>query len=202
VRSAPRQFTYSAALCHVAIDRGIRLAGRMTIPGDFTRWRSARDVIQRKILEEAWSAERRSFTAHIGSGGIDASLLSLPLRRVVEANHPKMVATVEAIQSQLGAGGGLLYRYLVGEFPDGLPGSDNAFLLCSFWLVDNLTLQGRFSEALDLYDRLCAKANSLGLLPEEIDPTSGEFLGNFPQAFSHIGAICSGVNLYKHSAEQ
>jgi alpha,alpha-trehalase len=203
VRTMPRPFTYSAALCHVALDRGIRLAERLALPADLSRWRQARDVIQHKILDDAWNADRRSFTAHFGGrGGIDASLLSLPLRRVVEANHPRMVATTEAIQSHLGAGNGLLYRYRVHESPDGLPGHENAFLLCSFWLVDNLTLQGRIREASDLYDQLCTKANGLGLLPEEIDPSTGEFLGNFPQAFSHIGVICSGVNLHRHIEQE
>jgi GH15 family glucan-1,4-alpha-glucosidase len=88
-----------------------------------------------------------------------------------------------------------LYRYLPRESPDGLPGHEGAFLLCSFWLVDNLALQGRLEAAMELYDSLCARAGELGLLPEQIDPGSGTFLGNYPQAFSHIGLISSGVNL-------
>jgi len=107
----------------------------------------------------------------------------------------RMVATASTIASGLSAGKGLLYRYLPEESPDGLPGHDGAFLLCSFWLVDNLAHQGRLDEALDLSGSLCARAGSLGLLPEEIDPGSGAFLGNYPQAFSHIGVISSGVNL-------
>jgi GH15 family glucan-1,4-alpha-glucosidase len=106
-----------------------------------------------------------------------------------------MVATTNAIANHLGAGKGLLYRYLPQESPDGLPGHEGAFLLCSFWLVDNLAKQGRIDEALALFDSLCARANGLGLLPEQIDPASGRFLGNYPQAFSHIGVISSGVNL-------
>jgi GH15 family glucan-1,4-alpha-glucosidase len=106
-----------------------------------------------------------------------------------------MTATTEAITQRLGAGNGLLYRYIAGESPDGLPGGEGAFLLCSFWLVDNLTSQGRLREASDLYDSLCARAGPLGLLPEQVDPSSGTFLGNYPQAFSHIGLISSGVQL-------
>jgi GH15 family glucan-1,4-alpha-glucosidase len=95
----------------------------------------------------------------------------------------------------LGAGDGLLYRYLPDESPDGLPGHEGAFLLCSFWLVDNLAKQGKIDEAGRLYESLCGRAGPLGLLPEQIDPSSGAFLGNYPQGFSHIGVIASGVNL-------
>ena len=106
-----------------------------------------------------------------------------------------MVATTEAVRHHLDAGNGLLYRYLHAQSPDGLTGGEGAFLLCSFWLVDNLAAQGRLQEALDLYDSLCGRATDLGLLSEEIDPSTGAFLGNFPQAFSHLGLISSGVNL-------
>jgi len=122
-------------------------------------------------------------------------VLALGIRRVIPATHPKMVATVEAIQRELHACDSLIFRYLPDRSPDGLHGTEGAFLLCSFWLVDNLILQGRLNEALSHYDRLCARVNDLGLLPEEIDPHTGEFLGNFPQAFSHIGLISTGVNL-------
>src|SRR5262249_36520583 len=126
---------------------------------------------------------------------LDASLLALPLRHIVPATHPRMLATVAAITERLSAGGGLIYRYLHDESPDGIPGDEGAFVLCSFWLVDNLAQQGRIDEAEELYSALCAKANPLGLLSEQIDPSTGTFIGNFPQAFSHVGIIASGVNL-------
>jgi GH15 family glucan-1,4-alpha-glucosidase len=195
VRTAGRPFTYSAAMCHVALDRAVRLAERFGLGGDAATWRADADRIRQAILEEAWDPAVRSLTESLGGGGLDASLLALSLRRVVPADHPKMVATTEAIRQRLDAGGGLLYRYLPGESPDGLPGHEGAFLLCSFWLVDNLARQGRIDEAADLYDSLCQRAGTLGLLPEQIDPATGEFLGNYPQAFSHIGVISSGVNL-------
>jgi GH15 family glucan-1,4-alpha-glucosidase len=113
-----------------------------------------------------------------------------------------MVATTEAVRRHLDAGDGLLYRYRHEESDDGLPGGEGAFLLCSFWLVDNLTGQGRLDEAHDLFDSLCGRTNHLGLLSEEIDPVSGAFLGNFPQAFSHLGLIASGVTLARAEAEQ
>jgi pentatricopeptide repeat protein len=106
-----------------------------------------------------------------------------------------MIATTAAIAERLSAGNGLLYRYLPLVSPDGLAGHEGAFLLCSFWMVDNLAQQGRIDEALELYRSLCARAGTLGLLSEEIDPNTGAFLGNYPQAFSHIGVISSGVNL-------
>lgn len=106
-----------------------------------------------------------------------------------------MVATVEAVVDELGVGGGLLHRYHPQRLPDGLPGTEGAFLLCSFWLVDNLVGQGRVDEAGELYESLCDRANPLGLLSEEIDPSTGGLLGNFPQAFSHVGVIGSGIAL-------
>ncbi len=106
-----------------------------------------------------------------------------------------MVATTRAVAERLSAGGGLLYRYLHGDSPDGIAGDEGAFLLCSFWLVDNLAHQGRLEEASELYASLCARASPTGLLPEQINPSTGEFMGNFPQAFSHIGVIFSGVTL-------
>lgn len=155
----------------------------------------AADQLRQTILAEAWDPEVGALTEHLGGGGLDASLLSLPLRRVVRADDPRMVATTATIAERLGAGNGLLCRYRPDESPDGLPGHEGAFLLCSFCLVDNLAYQGRLDEAMALYDALCARANPLGLLPEQIDPYNGSFLGNYPQAFSHVGLISSGVNL-------
>jgi GH15 family glucan-1,4-alpha-glucosidase len=197
VRTSGHPFTYSAAMCQVALDRAALLAERFKLRGPVDAWRRSAAEITEAILTEAWNPVRGALTEHLGGGGLDASLLALPLRRVVEAKHPKMIATTRAITERLGAGRGLLYRYLPEESPDGLEGHEGAFLLCSFWLVDNLAKQGRLDEALELYESLCGRAGTLGLLPEEIDPGSGAFLGNYPQAFSHIGVISSGVNLAK-----
>jgi GH15 family glucan-1,4-alpha-glucosidase len=135
VRTSGRRFTYSTALCHVALDRGIRMAERFGLPGDLSRWKTEADTIVRAILNEAWDPRLNSFTEHLGGGGLDASLLALPIRRVISADHPRMVATTEAVVRHLGAGKGLLYRYRLEESPDGLAGHEGAFLLCSFWLV-------------------------------------------------------------------
>lgn len=195
IRSAGRLFTYSSAMCLVALQLGARLADTFDLPGDSVRWRREAEAIRQSILDESWVADRNTLTEHIGGGGLDASLLTLPLRGVIPAEHPKMVATTQAVMDRLGAGDGLIYRYLPDESPDGLPGHEGAFLLCSFWYVDNLAMQGRVDEALELYNSLCSRANPAGLLPEQIDPPSGRFLGNFPQAFSHVGVISSGVNI-------
>lgn len=195
VRSPGRVFTYSAGMCQVALDRGAFLAERFSLPGDVAGWRRDASMIRDAILEEAWNPEVNAITQQFGGKQLDASILSLPLRKVLRADHPRMVATTNAIMRRLDAGKGLLYRYLPEEAPDGLPGDEGAFLLCSFWLVDNLAEQGRVEEASDLYDSLCARANHVGLLSEEVDPVSGDFLGNFPQAFSHVGVIASGYKL-------
>ena len=195
VRSPGRVFTYSAAMCQVALDRGARLARRFGLGGDADAWGKEAARIREVILNDAWDAERGALREALNGGGLDASLLSLPLRRVVAADHPKMVATAAAIADHLAAGDGLLYRYRPDESPDGLPGEEGAFLLCSFWLVDNLAQQGRTEEAVALFESLCARANPLGLLPEQIDPSTGAFLGNYPQGFSHVGLISSGINL-------
>lgn len=201
VRTPGRVFTYSAAMCQVALQRGARLVEAYDLPGDSAGWSREAERIRTAVIEDAWDEDVKSLTEHLGAGGgLDASLLALPLRRVVDARHPRMAATVEAIVNRLGAGDGLLYRYLPDDSPDGLPGHEGAFLLCSFWLVDNLAYQGRLDEAHELYESLCNRAGPLGLLPEEIDPGSGAFLGNYPQAFSHVGVISSGMNLARLGA--
>jgi alpha,alpha-trehalase len=195
VRSEGRVFTYSAGLCHVALDRAAWISEQLDLPGPVARWRSAADEL-RDIVLGSWDEDAQTLSEHIdGGGSLDASLLALPLRRVVPADHPRMVATTKAVAERLSDGNGLLYRYLHEESPDGIPGDEGAFLLCSFWLVENLVRQGELDEASELYASLCARASTVGLLPEQIDPTTGEFYGNFPQAFSHIGVIAAGIRL-------
>jgi len=198
VRSEGRVFTYSAGLCQVALDRAARLAEQLNLPGPVSKWQRAAAELRETVLESSWDEDAQTLSEHLdGGGSLDASLLALPLRRVVPAEHPRMAATTAAVAERLSAGGGLLYRYLHEHSPDGIPGDEGAFLLCSFWLVENLARQGRLDNASELYASLCARASTLGLLPEQIDPSSGEFCGNFPQAFSHIGVIAAGVTLAK-----
>lgn len=196
VRSPGRVFTYSAAMCQVALDRAARIGRLLGTAEAAQRRRKDADRLRDLILTEAWDERAGTLTEHLGDGGgVDASLLALPLRRVVPFDHPKMAATTAAVAERLSAGDGLLYRYLHTESPDGLPGDEGAFLLCSFWLVDNLTGQGRLEQAEELYASLCARASPVGLLAEQIDPGTGAFCGNFPQAFSHIGVIAAGSGL-------
>lgn len=196
VRSEGRVFTYSAAMCQVALDRAARIALRLGFDTRAAGWRAAAERLRRTVLDQAWNAERNTLTEHLVAGdSLDASLLALPLRRVVAADDPRMVATTAAISQHLTAGDGLLFRYRHDVSHDGIAGGEGAFLLCSFWLVDNLVKQGRIDEAMELYESLCARASQTGLLPEQIDPSTGEFTGNFPQAFSHVGVISSGVNI-------
>jgi alpha,alpha-trehalase len=200
VRGEGRVFTYSAALCQVALDRAARLAEQLDLPGRVAEWRRASAELRETVLEGSWDEDAQTLSEHLdGGGSLDASLLALPLRRVVPAEHPRMVATTKAVAERLSAGDGLLYRYLHEESPDGIPGDEGAFVLCSFWLVENLARQGRLDEASELYGSLCTRASTLGLLPEQIDPSTGEFSGNFPQAFSHIGVISAGVTLARAS---
>ncbi len=199
VRTPGRVQTYSAGICQVALNRGARLAREFGLTGDIDRWEKTADLIQCSILEDAWCEEGQFLGQGLKGGHLDAAILALPLRRVIPACHPRVIKTTEAVERELGAGDGLIYRYLPEKSPDGLPGSEGAFVLCSFWMIDNLVLQGRYDEALERFNRMCARTNALGLLPEQIDPGTGRFLGNFPQAFSHLGLIASGVSLWKAS---
>ena len=200
VRSDGRVFTYSAALCQVAVDRAAAIGERLGLPGPVSAWRAAADKLRQVILDRAWDEAAQTLCEHLDGGGLDASLLALPLRRVIPADHPRMVATATAVAERLSAGGGLLYRYLHHDSPDGIAGDEGAFLLCSFWLADNLAMQGRLDEAEELFTSLCARASPLGLLSEQIDPSTGEVIGNYPQAFSHIGVIASGVTIARARA--
>lgn len=200
IRDAGRPFTYSVALCQVAADRTARLARASGRADRAAPWDALAGRVRETLLREAFNPDAGHFTEHLGPGEatVDASLLALPLRRVVRADDPRMRATVDAVADRLGVGGGLLLRYRHEDSPDGLEGEEGAFLLCSFWWADNLIAGGRPAEGRELFESLCARVNHVGLLPEQIDPTTGEFLGNFPQAFSHTGLISTAVNLSRH----
>jgi GH15 family glucan-1,4-alpha-glucosidase len=196
VRGGPRHFLYSKLLCWVALDRAVRLTERSHPRADASPWERAREEIRRTILKEGYNQEIGAFTQTLSGSALDASALVVPLAGFLPATDPRVVSTVGQIQERL-TSGGLVYRYLTD---DGLPGGEATFVLCSFWLVDNLALQGRADEARELLERIAGHANDLGLLAEEIDPASGELLGNYPQGFSHLALIRSALNISRAEA--
>jgi GH15 family glucan-1,4-alpha-glucosidase len=194
MRSEPRHFVLSKALAWVALDRGLSLG----LPGERARWARERDACRALTLQRGWSEELGAFQMAFDYPHLDAGALLLPLIGFLPARDPRMLSTVERIQRDL-TFEGLVYRYLDAD--DGLPGGEAAFTYCTFWLVDNLALQGRIEEAKALFERALARASPLGLLAEEVHPTTGELLGNYPQAFSHIGVLRSALLLAELEAQ-
>jgi GH15 family glucan-1,4-alpha-glucosidase len=193
VRGGVRHFLYSKLLCWVALDRAVKLTEGSSRRKDSARWRSTRTEIRRAILHKGYDRQLGAFTQAFGETALDASALAVPLTGFLPATDPRVVSTVERIRERL-TSHGLVYRYLTD---DGLPGGEATFALCSFWMVDNLCLQGRVEEARELFERITGYANDLGLLAEEIDPVTGELLGNYPQGFSHLALIRSAINISK-----
>lgn len=195
-RGPARQFTHSKVMAWVAFDRAIRSAEEFGLGGPLDEWRKIRTQIRNQVLELGFDAKLGSFVQSYGSKDPDASLLMLPLVGFIDANDPRMVGTVkyhcETLMHE-----GFLHRYITQTHVDGLPPGEGTFLLCTFWLADNLALQGRRAEAEEVFERLLSLRNDVGLLSEEYAPTSRRFLGNFPQAFSHVGLINTAMNLEK-----
>ena len=158
------------------------------------RWRGIRDEIRRDILENGWNEARGSFVQSYGSDALDASLLLLPSVGFLPPDDPRVISTIETIQRDL-VKDGLVLRYRPEHTSDGLEGTEGTFLVCSFWLVDALTMIGQLDEAEALFEHLLSLRNDLGLLAEEYDPVAGRQLGNFPQAFSHVGLVNAANNL-------
>ena len=190
VRSEPRQFVYSKVMCWAALDRGIKIVEETDFEGPIDHWRSCQDTIKTTILEEGFSEAANSFVRSFGTENLDATSLLIPIVGFLPLDDPRVQDTIDATTDELTTETGLVYRYQ-GE--DGLPGGEGTFVLCSFWLVDALALSSRLEEAKELFDIICRYANPLGLLAEEINPETGEQLGNYPQAFSHIGLINSAL---------
>ena len=194
-RAGRQHFVYSKVMCWVALDRAIKAARALDLPADLDRWRRARVEIKDDILARGYDPDIGAFVQSYGSKRLDASNLMLPLVGFIGAGDPRMAGTIEATQRHLTSPQGLVYRYR--GFDDGLEGDEGAFTMCSFWLVDNLILQGRVAEARRLFDQLRGYANDVGLFSEQIDPGTGELLGNFPQAFTHLGLINAAVQLQR-----
>jgi GH15 family glucan-1,4-alpha-glucosidase len=194
VRGGRRQFVSSKLLSWVALERAGRIARQRGLPGGNGRWEHERDAIYEEIMEMGWNEERNSFVQHYGSNALDASLLMMPLVKFVGPTDPRWIATLDRIQQEL------TYDTLVDRYqtenaaPDGLDGGEGSFNLCSFWLVECLTQAGRIEEARLALEKMFSYANHLGLYSEEIG-YSGEALGNFPQAFTHLALISAAVHL-------
>ncbi|HEY1615260.1 MAG TPA: glycoside hydrolase family 15 protein [Rhizomicrobium sp.] len=192
IRGTPRHFTYSKAMAWVAFDRAAKAsdAGKR----DAAHWKKLADEIHKQVCREGVDPERNCFVQCYGSTRLDASLLLLPIVGFIPAHDPRMKNTIREIERRLILGG-LVLRYETESAVDGLPPGEGAFLACSFWLVDNYLLLGRKKDAEKLYARLIRLANGLGLLAEEYDPRLRRMLGNFPQAFSHVALVNSGIGL-------
>ncbi|MEU3529993.1 glycoside hydrolase family 15 protein [Streptomyces murinus] len=200
VRGGRRHFVHSKVMVWVAADRAVKtLEQRQETSGDLAGWRRLREEVHREVCEKGYDPGRNTFTQSYGSRELDAALLLIPRVGFLPPDDPRVIGTVDAIRADLGHDG-FLRRYDSEEdddsVVDGLPGGEGAFLACSFWLVDALHLTGRPKEARELFERLVRVANDVGLLAEEYDPGADRQLGNFPQAFSHLGLVNSALTLF------
>jgi GH15 family glucan-1,4-alpha-glucosidase len=201
VRGGPQHFVYSKLMCWAAVDRGIKIAEEHDLDAEIDRWKRTRDEIRQAIEEHGYNERIGAFVQTFGSDTLDAALLAIPRVGFLPATDPRVLSTINQIQQHL-LQDGQVYRY---RSADGLPGGEGAFLLCTFWLVDALALAGRMDEAQQLFDRARGLANDVGLFSEEIDPKTGEFLGNFPQGFTHLALMRAAADLAKgkkHGAEE
>ncbi len=186
IRGEPRDFLYSKLMCWVALDRAVILADRLNASSRIGSWTQTRDQIREAIVTKGWSDRAKAFTQSFGSDELDASNLMVPLVGFLPADDPRVLATIDATEERLTDQRGLVYRY---RSHDGLEGEEGTFLLCTFWLAQALAQAGQPVRARAVFERAAAFVNEVGLLAEEVDPVSGELLGNFPQAFSHIGLV-------------
>ena len=191
IRGGQKHYVYTKAWCHAGLKRAVKIAEAAGHEDDVPPWKAAMKQIKEEVLREGWNAKRGSFVMHYGSEFLDAATLMLPLIGFLPANDEKMRATIEAVRRELSEGA-LVYRY---KAEDGLEGEEGAFVLCGFWLVACLARLGMVEEATKNFDELLGHANHLGLYPEEVDPKTGVALGNFPQAFSHMGLILAAKEI-------
>ena len=192
-RGGRQHFVFSKVMCWVAMDRAIRAATDLGLPGDIGHWKDVREQIHAEILEKGYSQEKQAFVQSYGSKNLDASSLMMPLVGFLPATDVKMESTIRAIQAELTSPKGFVYRYK--DYDDGLDGTEGSFIICTFWLADNLIQLGEIDAARKVFDSAMTCANDLGLLSEEYDTETGEMLGNFPQAFSHLAMINTAVHL-------
>jgi GH15 family glucan-1,4-alpha-glucosidase len=197
MRGEPRHHLSSKVLCWTALDRAVKLAPGLGMYAKVEAWVEERDRVRAAILERGWSEKRQAYVQAFDSDELDAAQLLMPILGFLPADDPRMRATIEAIARDLTEDGLVLrYRNLSDRVnPDGLTGEEGTFVICSFWLVSCLAKAGELTRAERLFDKLTGFANDLGLLAEEIDTSRGQLLGNFPQAFSHIGLITAAYEI-------
>jgi GH15 family glucan-1,4-alpha-glucosidase len=183
-----QHFTHSRVMIWAALDRGIEGVEQFGLDGPVDRWRELRDEVRADIEEHGWNAELGTFTQHYDTTEVDASLLQLAQVGFVEADDPRMLGTVAAIERDL-LHDGLLLRYRTESGVDGLAGTENPFLTCSFWLAEQYAASGRIDDAVALMDRLVGYCNDVGMLSEEIEVATGRHVGNTPQALSHLALV-------------
>jgi GH15 family glucan-1,4-alpha-glucosidase len=193
VRGGRQHFTYSRLMSWVAIERAMRVAAFRGLPGDIRYWRSTRDEIYNQIMTKGWNEGRQAFVQHYDTDVLDAGVLLMPLCKFIAPTDPRWLSTLDAITNEL-VSDSLVYRYNVETSVDGLEGDEGTFSICSFWYVEALARAGRLDEARLAFEKMLTYANHLGLYAEEIGLT-GEALGNFPQAFTHLALISAGTYL-------
>jgi GH15 family glucan-1,4-alpha-glucosidase len=192
-RGGRHDYTYSRLMSWVAVDRAIRVASQRGLPADILRWSGVRDRIYEQIMERGWDQGRRAFVQRYDADVLDASLLLMPLCKFIAPTDPRWISTLEAMTAEL-VSDSLVYRYDVEASPDGLAGREATFSMCSFWWVEALARAGRLDDARLAFEKMLGYSNHVGLYSEEIGPT-GEQLGNFPQAFTHLALISAAYNL-------
>ncbi|HSK16417.1 MAG TPA: glycoside hydrolase family 15 protein [Gaiellaceae bacterium] len=192
-RGGRQHFTYSRLMSWVAVERAIRVARQRGLPADLVEWTGVRDKIYHQIMSRGWHPDRGAFVQHYDTDVLDASVLLMPLVKFISPTDPRWLSTLDAITKEL-VSDSLVYRYNASASPDGLAGDEGTFSICSFWWVEALARAGRLDEARIAFEKMLTYANHLGLYSEEIGPT-GEQLGNFPQAFTHLSLISAAFNL-------
>jgi GH15 family glucan-1,4-alpha-glucosidase len=192
-RGGRQHFTYSRLMSWVGVERAIRIARQRGLPADLTRWSAVRDEIYGQVMARGWNAERGAFVQHYDTDVLDASVLLMPLTKFMAPTDPLWLSTLDAISQEL-VSDSLVYRYNVEASPDGLRGDEGTFSICSFWYVEALARAGQLDEARLAFEKMLTYANHVGLYSEEIGAT-GELLGNFPQAFTHLALISAAANL-------
>lgn len=201
VRGGPQHFVHSKVMAWVAFDRATKQLDAEGLTDESRRWHKLAGEIHAEICVRGFDRELNSFVQAYGSKRLDASLLLIPLVGFLPASDPRVRGTLRAIEKNLLVDRNFVLRYETEVSGDGLPPGEGAFLACSFWLVDNYVLQGRLLDARDLFNRLLSRCNDVGLFSEEFDPMSGRMLGNFPQAYSHVGIINSALNLSRAASQ-